>query len=90
MTKKIILVETIATFRHVYAVEAETREEAENKVWANELEEVGQDFLGEIVVSSREVDNQEYLRVFDEINDYLGNIDIEKKMEFISKIKPDK
>ena len=83
MTKKLILVETIATFRHVYAIESETREEAEGKVWANEVEEMGQDFLGEVVVSSREVDKKEYLCVFDELNDYLKDIDEEKKIKYI-------
>lgn len=85
MTKKLILVETIATFRHVYAVESETKEEAENKVWANEIEEMGQDFLGEVVVSSREVNQKEYLRVFDELSDYLKDIDTQRKLEYISK-----
>jgi hypothetical protein len=92
MSKKketeIVLVECISSFRMLYAVEVPKG----NKAWAldtvtmQEAEEVGQEHIGETIVSHRVVDKQEYIRVFDEINNYLESWNDEDKMKYIKKV----
>jgi len=92
---KIVLVETISSFRHVHAVELP--DDAPNE-WALEdviseitkddpdMSEVGQKWIGEEIFSHRVVDEKEYLRVFDEMNGpYFAEWPVEKKKEFIFK-----
>ena len=94
---KIVLVETISMFRHVYAVEIGDEEHeswAENDV-VRELskdnpgiEEIGQKWISEETISNRVVDETEYLRVFDELSSYLSEWSDEEKKKFIYKSKP--
>lgn len=93
---KIVLVETISMFRHVYAVEID---DEEHESWAcNDvvreinkdnpgLSEIGQKHIDEHIFSHRVVDEEEYLRVFDEISDYLKEWSSEEKKKFIFKRK---
>ena len=77
---KIVLVETISSFRHVYAVELPDNvpnEYALDDVTLNissdepEFEEFGQEHIGETILSHRVIDEKEYLRLFDEVSSYL-------------------
>lgn len=79
------LVEALSQHRIVYIVDEEKKEYAEEAVLAEEVEELGQMHLGEMVVSSREIDDVEALRMFHEMNDYLSGWTPEQKMEFINK-----
>lgn len=81
------LVECIAQYRMVYVVETEKQEWAEETVWAEEAQEFGQNYLGEIVVSSREVDDAECIRVHDELNGYLADRTPEQKLARVHKVK---
>lgn len=80
------LVETLTQYRIVYVVETENKEWAEETVWLDEAEEFGQTYLGEIVVSSREVDDDECIRVHDQLNDYLKDWTREQKLARVHKV----
>jgi hypothetical protein len=77
------LVRTITTFRHLYALEADSIEDAKALVQGGNVEEVGQEFLTETVVRIEKSSKEEYLKQFDMINDYLKNWSEEKKLSFI-------
>lgn len=83
------LVETISVFRMRYVVETKSEEHARDTVTMNEedLREFSQLHLDEIITSSREIDRAEYLRLFDEDNDYLSGWDDDRKLAFINKEK---
>ena len=78
------LVETISVFRMRYVVECESADHAKDVVTMNEAEEFSQLHLDELITSAREIDDAEYLRLFDEDNDYLKDWDEEQKFKFVS------
>lgn len=78
------LVETISVFRMRYVVECESADHAKDVVTMNEAEEFSQLHLDELITSAREIDDAEYLRLFDEDNDYLKDWDEERKFKFVS------
>lgn len=87
---KIVLVETISTFKHVYAIELnddDPKEHALDSVVMKEkgLDEFAQEHLGEDVFSHRVITEEEYLRIFDEMNDYIKSWTTEQKKQFIFK-----
>jgi len=89
---KIVLVETVSMFRHVYAVELNDDEPNEyalddvvcNLFRSTELEEVGQTHVSEDVFSHRVITEEEYIRVFDELNE-LTTWTTEQKKKYIYK-----
>lgn len=85
--KKIFLVETISTFRHRYAIEANTAEEAtdifHNQNENDYLEEMSQFHIGELVSSTKPVSKKEYIRIFDSDNDYLRSWTEDQKFKFV-------
>lgn len=86
------LVETISMFRMRYVVEAECAEHATDEVVMNndgQLHEFSQKHLDEIISSVREIDREEYLRQFNEDNDYLQGWDEERKFKFVNTIDYD-
>jgi hypothetical protein len=88
MQKK-YLVETISVFRMRYVVEADCAEHAKDEVTMNmgDLAELSQYHLDEMISSTREIDTAEYLRMFDEDNDYLKDWSDEHKLGWINKIE---
>ena len=90
---KIVLVETVSMFRHVYAVELKDDEPNEyalddvvcNLFNSTELDEVGQTHVSEDVFSHRVITEEEYIKVFDELNGYLKLWTPEQKKSFIYK-----
>lgn len=90
---KIVLVETISTFRHVYAVELKDDEPNDYAVEDvimemhpnGELEDFAQQHIGESIFSHRAVTEEEYIQLFDEMNDYLKEWTPEQKKKFIYK-----
>ena len=92
---KIVLVETVSTFRHVYAVRLPDDEPNENAVddvvWKAlawdvidpPIKEVTQKHISEEIFSHRVVTEDEYIELFDRENDYLKDWPREKKLEFI-------
>jgi len=92
---KIVLVETVSTFRHVYAVELNDDEPNEYALDdfvsetypTGELEDFAQEHISEDIFSHRVVTEDEYINLFDEMNDYLKEWTPEQKKKFIFKRK---
>lgn len=90
---KIVLVETVSMFRHVYAVELNDDEPTEHALDdvtcemfnSHNLEEFAQNHISEDIFSHRVVTEEEYIKVFDEMNGYLNLWTPEQKKKFIYK-----
>ena len=87
---KIVLVETVSTFRHVYAVRVDDQDPADYalddvalNMGEDTISEVVQNHIAEDIFSHRVVTEDEYLEFFDRENEYLKHWPKEKKMEFI-------
>lgn len=83
------LVETISVFRIRYVVECESAEHAKDVVTMNEAEEFSQLHIDEMITSTREIDDAEYLRLFDEDNDYLRSWSEDQKFKYVHKVEDD-
>jgi hypothetical protein len=85
------LVETISMFRMRYVIEAESVEHAKDEVTMNvgELAEFSQHHVDEVISSTREIDDAEYLRRFDEDNEYLKDWTDGQKFSFVNVIDYD-
>jgi hypothetical protein len=90
MKKKLYLVEAVSIFRMRYVVEAKEAEHACDEVvcgvGGEHIKEFSQHHVDECIVSTRELSQEEYLKLFDEDNDYLASWDDEQKKSFINKI----
>ena len=87
------LVETVSIFRMRYVVEANNASDAKDEVTMNndgQLHEFSQLHIDEMITSTREIDRTEYLRLFDEDNDYLQEWDEEQKLDWVNVIDYDK
>ena len=93
------LVDTVSMFRLRYVVECKEEEHALDEVtWActggdvdlDVWQEFSQQHIGENIISSREITDEEYLELFDKDNDYLKEWTIEQKMKFINEVDYDK
>ena len=80
------LVETVDFFRMRYVVECESAEHAKDTVTMKEVEEFSQLHLDETITSTRVIDDAEYLRMFDEDNDYLKAWPEEQKFKYVHKV----
>jgi hypothetical protein len=83
------LVETISYFRIRYVVECDSPEHAKDIVTMNEAEEMSQLHIDESITGYREIDDAEYLRIFDEDNDYLKEWSEEQKFKYVHKVDYD-
>ena len=83
-------VETVSLFRHRYVVEAQEAEHAKDEVVMNlsndEFKEFSQMHIDEVISTCREISDEEYLRSFDEDNEYLKEWSQEQKLAFVNKI----
>lgn len=88
MEKKLYLVETVSMFRMRFVVEAKEAGHAEDEVVCNngDLEEFSQKHIAENIVSTREITADEYMKLFDEDNDYLKQWTDVEKMQFVNVI----
>jgi hypothetical protein len=86
------LVEAISMFRMRYVVEANNASDARDEVTMNEgnLHEFSQLHLDETISYAREIDQEEYLRLFDEDNAYLQDWDDADKLGWVNVIDYDK
>ena len=88
--KKLVLVETVSVFRHRYVVECNEEEHAADEVVCrlgnDDFEEFSQHHVDESISSTRVINEQEYMELFDKDNHYLAKWDIEQKKRFINKI----
>ena len=92
--KKLYVVETISMFRMRYVIEAKEAEHASDEVICelgkDNFKEFSQHHVDEVITSTREISKEEYLKMFDNDNDYLDKWSDEQKFGFINKIKYDK
>jgi hypothetical protein len=93
MEKKLYLVETISMFRVRYVVEAKEAGHANDEVVMNssggyreDFSEFSQHYVDECITSTREITEEEYLKLFGEDNEYLASWTDEEKKKFINKI----
>jgi hypothetical protein len=81
------LVETVSVFRMRYVVEAKNASDAKDEVTmrvGDDFKEFSQLHLDEMISSTREIDQAEYLRMFDEDNVYLKDWDEDQKLDFVN------
>ena len=83
------VVETISMFRIRYVIEAKSKEHAMDEFTCklgvdDNFKEFSQHHIDEVISSTREVTDEEYLEIFDEDNAYLSGWEDEKKLEFIN------
>jgi len=81
------LVETVSVFRMRYVVEAKNASDAKDEVtmsMGDDFKEFSQLHLDEMISSTREITNAEYLRMFDEDNVYLKDWDEDQKLDFVN------
>jgi len=89
---KLVLVETVSEHRIRYVVDvgdAGDEEWAKDTVICDEATEVSQEHIGELIVSHRVIDEAEYVRLFDEGNQYQKNWDIDAKKAYITVLADD-
>jgi hypothetical protein len=81
-------VETVSIFRHRYVIEAERSDHACDEVVCNDgnLKEFSQHHVDENIFSVREISDEEYLKQFNEDNQYLSSWADEEKFKFVNKI----
>lgn len=91
--KKLVLIEAISMHRMRYAVEVDDDidhvldSHAAGKLYDGN--EMSQEYMGEFTISHREITEDEYMKIFDEDNDYLKDWTPEQKKKFIHRIKYD-
>ena len=90
--KKLVMVDVLSQFRLRYCVEVEDEldhalDEVVCRTGDFTFHEFSQEHLEpSVIISHREINKEEYLRMFDEDNDYLKSWTDEKKLEWINKI----
>ena len=62
---------------------------ADDSVIMQEVKEFSQNHIGEQIIDSQVIDEEEMLRQFDKDNDYLKSWTIEKKIEWVNDWKED-
>jgi hypothetical protein len=75
-----------------YVVEAKNASDARDEVTmsvGDDFKEFSQLHLDEMISSTREIDQAEYLRIFDEDNVYLKDWTEEQKLQFVNVINYD-
>ena len=90
MDLKKYMVETISIHRIRYVVEAKEATHATDEVVMRmgdtRFDEFSQYHVDEVISSVREISDEEYLKTFDEDNDYLKNWSDEQKFGFVQRI----
>lgn len=88
--KKLVLIEAMSMYRMRYVAEVEDNiDHALDSFAGGDFFEMSQKHMGEFDISHREITEKEYLKIFDEDNDYLRNWSEKEKKKFIYKIKYD-
>lgn len=84
------IVETLSIHRIRYVIEAKEASHATDEVVMHmtdvDFTEFSQYHVDEVISSVREISNDEYVKIFDEDNDYLKTWPNEQKFKFVRKI----
>jgi len=84
MSKNLYLIETVSSFRMAYCIRANSQEEAENILLKSvEPKEFGQEYIGENTFNITEVNTEQYISMFNDMNDYIAHIDHDRKLSYI-------
>jgi hypothetical protein len=94
LSKKYAVVTTVSSFYHYYVVPLDLLQELNDKhpveknwledlVVCNEVEEFSQKHIGEQILESSIVSEEDILKVFDTQNQYLSKWTKEKKIDYI-------
>jgi hypothetical protein len=86
MAKKLVLVTTISTFTHSYVFSEEEGVDSSlvlDFIGDEDVEEMSQTWIGEQIISHRDITFEEYLKIFDKENDYLKDWSTEQKLKYI-------
>lgn len=85
---KYVLTDTVITYRMRYAIavpddvpDDDAKERANDAVANEDVEEFSQHYVGEQIASNRVIDEEEYIRQYDEDNGYLANIPLQSKLK---------
>jgi hypothetical protein len=84
---KLVMVETLSQFIHRYVIELPDDYNnicAEGLVAASNAEEMSQRHISESILSSREITEEEYFKLFNQDNDYLSTWTDEQKKSLIN------
>ena len=90
--KKLVMVEALSQFRLRYVIEVEddidhALDEYIMRESDPEFNEFSQKHIDPtVIIDHYEITEEEYLKMFDEDNDYLASWDKEKKLSWINKI----
>lgn len=88
--KKLVLVETVSMIRMRYVVECDEEEHAMDEVLmqkdSGNFMELSQQFLDEVIVSTRTIAKENYIEFFNKENDYMAGWDDEEKWQYVNKI----
>lgn len=95
--KQLVLVETISMHRIRYAIEVEADSEEKAHEYALDtwvldhhkegFNEMSQKHMGDIDISARIITKEEYIKIFDQDNDYLSEINVNYKLDLINRIQ---
>jgi hypothetical protein len=90
--KKLVMIETISQHRVRFVVQVEdilehALDELVYREHDHDFREFSQMHLGNVVVSHREISEQEYIKTFNEDNDYLSEWPDEQKKQFINVVE---
>lgn len=85
------LIETISSHRCRYVIEANNEQDAINEMdyIDCDIKEFSQLHIGEEISHSREISDEEYMKLFDEDNGYLFKWSDELKLSLINKVEYD-
>lgn len=86
---KLVLVETISTFRMRYVIELPEDKPVDwalDTVTMDEAVELSQRHINNDIISHRVISKEEFLQIFDHDNDYLSSWDEQKKLNMITKL----
>lgn len=90
MNDKLIYVETISYFKVAYVVRCKEESHASDEVLCNsDIAEFSQKHIDESIISTREITEEEYLKLFDKENDYLSSWNKDMKFTLINTIDYD-
>lgn len=93
---KYVMVDAISSFRMRYVVgvpdelsDGQARDWAMDSVTCEEVQEFSQEHIGEQISSSRVIDRDEYMAVFNQDNGYLESWDDEMKLRCVLELDKD-
>lgn len=87
---KIFLVDAVSSFRNSYVIRCKDESHASDTVTLEEAEEFSQEWLGENITRVREITEEEYLKIFNQDNEYLRSWSDDQKKTLIHTVDYDK